>query len=75
MGARLIGMDAARGALSQLCAATEPDLDGGEYIGPEGPLECWGAPGPAKIDPAALDLATRKRLWALSEELTGVRYA
>lgn len=74
VGARLIAMDVAQGALSQLHAATAPEISGGEYIGPDGPFEAWGYPGPAKIDPAALDVSVRERLWSESENLTGVRF-
>lgn len=33
---RLLGQSAAAGALPSLCAATDPELRGGEYVGPGG---------------------------------------
>jgi NAD(P)-dependent dehydrogenase (short-subunit alcohol dehydrogenase family) len=47
---------------------------GGDYFGPGGWLEIAGAPAPARIKPAARNGETGRRLWALSEELTGVDY-
>ncbi|MER5772370.1 oxidoreductase [Streptomyces sp. NPDC001985] len=63
-----------RGALPQLYAATAPDVTGGQFIGPDGPAELRGAPVPVALSPAAADPATGRRLWELSERLTGVRF-
>ena len=61
------------GAKTSLYAATAPDLPGGSYIVPDGPLQLRGEPV----------LRTRqrhprhrhaRRLWQLSETLTGVTY-
>ena len=71
---RLFGQDAARGALPGLYAATMPDVQGGQYWGPDGFLEVRGEPALAKSAPQALDRATWLRLWTVSEELTGVTY-
>ena len=62
------------GALSTLYAATAPDVSGGEYYGPDGLGQIWGYP--ARVESSALshDRAAAKRLWELSEELTGVRF-
>lgn len=62
------------GALPTLYAATSPDAHGGEYIGPDGFGELKGAPVVVQPRPQALDVAVGERLWAVSEELTGVRY-
>jgi NAD(P)-dependent dehydrogenase (short-subunit alcohol dehydrogenase family) len=62
------------GALPTLYAATSPDAKGGEYIGPDGFGELKGAPVVVQPKPQALDAAVGERLWAVSEELTGVRY-
>lgn len=70
---RLFGQSQARGALPSLYAATA-DLDGGEYIGPDGFGELWGVPAPARIAGRAKKAETARGLWRLSEELTGVRY-
>ena len=70
----LFGQDAAHGALPGLYAATMPDVQGGQYWGPDGFMEVRGSPRLAKIAPQALDRATWLRLWTKSEELTGVSY-
>ncbi|MDN4477034.1 SDR family NAD(P)-dependent oxidoreductase [Demequina sp. SYSU T00039] len=64
------GMDPARGALSQLRAATDPRAEGGTLYGPR-----WGVTGA----PTRRPLLTRRgmdgaiaALWTASEELTGV---
>ena len=49
-----------------------PDVQGGQYWGPDGFLEVRGAPALAKPAPVALDRAVWQRLWTVSEELTGV---
>ena len=74
VGARLVAMPVAQGALSQLHAQTDPEVTGGAYIGPDGAFEFRGYPAPAKVDPAARDVAARERLWSESEALTGVEY-
>jgi NAD(P)-dependent dehydrogenase (short-subunit alcohol dehydrogenase family) len=62
------------GALPTLYAATSPDAHGGEYIGPDGFQELKGSPVVVQPRPQALDVAVGERLWAVSEELTGVHY-
>ncbi len=62
------------GALPTLYAATSPDAHGGEYIGPDGFGELKGSPVVVQPRPQALDVAIGERLWAVSEELTGVKY-
>jgi NAD(P)-dependent dehydrogenase (short-subunit alcohol dehydrogenase family) len=64
---------AAAGALPILCAATA-DLDGGSYVGPDGPGERRGHPRLVFPAPAALDEQTAGALWQVSEQLTGVSY-
>ena len=62
------------GALPTLYAATSPNAHGGEYIGPDGFQELKGSPVVVQPRPQALDVAVGERLWAVSEELTGVHY-
>jgi len=62
------------GALPTLYAATSPDAKGGEYIGPDGFQAFKGYPTVEQPKPQALDEATGKKLWIVSEELTGVVY-
>ena len=64
----------AMGALPTLYAATQ-DLPGGAYIGPDGPGEFRGHPQVVAPNGRARDPETAARLWEVSEELTGVRYA
>ncbi len=71
---RLFGQDDAQGALPQLYAAVAPDAEPGGYYGPDGWMEFKGAPAPAEVAPQAQDAEAQKRLWAVSEQLTGVTY-
>ena len=64
---------AAAGALPLLCAATSR-VEGGSYFGPDGPGERRGRPRLVAASAAAHDEATAVRLWAVSEELTGVSF-
>lgn len=61
------------GALPSLYAATAPDVEAFEYFGP-GFFEMIGAPKRAAKQKQAEDTAVAARLWAVSEELTGVSY-
>ncbi len=61
------------GALPVLYAATAPGLEGGTYAGPDGPGELRGHPKVVQPNRAARNPDTARRLWDVSEELTGVR--
>jgi NAD(P)-dependent dehydrogenase (short-subunit alcohol dehydrogenase family) len=77
MGAatRLFAQPARDGALPTLYAATAVDVHGGDYFGPDGPGEMRGHhPTPVQFSAAAHDQAAAARLWAVSEELTGVTF-
>ncbi len=74
LGNQLFSQDAATGALPQLRAAVDPTVDGGDYYGPDGWLEMWGAPKKVGTTSAARDESAARRLWELSEEATGVRF-
>jgi NAD(P)-dependent dehydrogenase (short-subunit alcohol dehydrogenase family) len=71
---RVMAQSADMGALPTLYAATEPGLEGGTFIGPDGVAEQRGHPKVVTANAAARDEATAARLWAVSEELTGVRF-
>jgi NAD(P)-dependent dehydrogenase (short-subunit alcohol dehydrogenase family) len=73
VGAVVMQSDEA-GALPTLYAATSPAAKGGEYIGPDGFMGIKGSPVVEQPKPQALDEAVAKRLWTVSEELTGVGY-
>ncbi|POX89720.1 short-chain dehydrogenase [Mycobacterium kansasii] len=62
------------GALPTLRAATDPSVAGGQYYGPDGFLEQRGHPKLVQSSPASHDEELQRRLWAVSEELTGVRF-
>ncbi|MFX1254357.1 MAG: oxidoreductase [Promethearchaeota archaeon] len=62
------------GALPMLYAATCPDIKGGEYIGPTRVMNMRGYPKKVRSNKESYDLDVAKRLWEISEELTGVRY-
>lgn len=70
----IFGHSPAAGALPQIYAATSPAAKAGAYYGPNGFMEITGAPGRAQARPQAHDTAAAARLWAISEELTGVRF-
>ena len=70
----LIAQSASKGALPQLYAATAPGVEGGEFIGPDGFREARGTPTEVQPVKRARDEQTARRLWDVSEELTGVRY-
>ena len=65
---------AAMGALPTLRAATDPAARGGEYYGPGGLAQFKGYP--VRVSPAGRspDQSAQRRLWAESEQLTGVTY-
>lgn len=70
----LIAQSAEMGALPTLYAATEPGLEGGMYIGPDGKGEQRGHPTPVGMTSAARDEEVAARLWTVSEGLTGVHF-
>jgi NAD(P)-dependent dehydrogenase (short-subunit alcohol dehydrogenase family) len=72
---RVVAQDADHGALPTLYAATVAGLPGGSYVGPDGRGELRGAPTLVSMSGRASDPDTARRLWEVSEELTGVTYA
>jgi NAD(P)-dependent dehydrogenase (short-subunit alcohol dehydrogenase family) len=70
----LIAQEAAMGALPTLRAATEPGVAGGQYFGPGGLGHVRGYPEVVRSSRRSHDVETQKRLWMVSEELTGVVY-
>ncbi len=71
---RIFAQSDEQGAWPTLYAATTPDLPGGSYVGPGGFLEQRGNPKLVGSSAAARDEDTARRLWDVSEELTGVQY-
>jgi NAD(P)-dependent dehydrogenase (short-subunit alcohol dehydrogenase family) len=70
----LLAQSAEMGALPELYAATRPNLAGGLFIGPDGFDEQRGHPTVVAPVRAGRDEESARRLWEISEELTGVRY-
>lgn len=65
---------AAMGALPSIRAAVDPDVFGGQYFGPDGRKEQKGYPIVVPSNEASQNREDARRLWEVSEELTGVRY-
>jgi NAD(P)-dependent dehydrogenase (short-subunit alcohol dehydrogenase family) len=72
--APIVAQSAARGALPTLRAATDPNARGGQYYGPGGLGEMRGYPKLVSSSAQSHDEAIARRLWSVSEELTGVSY-
>ena len=71
----LIAQSPAGGALPSLRAATDPGALGGQYYGPDGIAQQKGSPVVVASSAQSYDLDLQRRLWAVSEELTGVNFA
>ena len=65
---------AAQGALPLLYAALAPDIQGGEFIGPDGFQQMRGQPTRVDSDENSKDQQVAARLWQASEKLTGCYY-
>lgn len=66
--------NAAMGALPTLRAAVDPETKGGQYYGPGGRNEWGGYPVVVQSNGASHNLANARKLWEVSEELTGVHF-
>jgi NAD(P)-dependent dehydrogenase (short-subunit alcohol dehydrogenase family) len=62
------------GALPTLRAATDPTVVGGQYYGPSGMGEIRGYPKLVSSSDDSHDQAVQRRLWSVSEDLTGVKF-
>ena len=62
------------GALSTLRAATDPNVEGGDYYGPPGRAQFTGHPTRVESSARSYDTEAQHRLWQESERLTGVSY-
>ncbi|OBK67532.1 short-chain dehydrogenase [Mycobacterium colombiense] len=72
--APLVAQNPAMGALPTLRAATDPAVLGGQYYGPDGLGQTRGYPKIVGSSAKSHDADRQRRLWAISEELTGVVY-
>jgi NAD(P)-dependent dehydrogenase (short-subunit alcohol dehydrogenase family) len=73
IGNRLFAQDENAGALPTLYAAVA-DIPGNSFAGPGGFMQQRGAPKLVERSAAAQDMDVARRLWDVSEELTGVRF-
>lgn len=74
VGNRIFAQDAKQGALPTLYAATAADAEGGDFYGPDGIGELRGQPTKVQVSAEGADPGVGRRLWAVSQELTGVEY-
>ncbi|MGA9402897.1 oxidoreductase [Haladaptatus sp.] len=70
----VFAQSAERGALPMLYGATAGEIEGGEYVGPDGLMNMRGHPSVQPSSDESYDERTAERLWDTSEELTGVTY-
>jgi NAD(P)-dependent dehydrogenase (short-subunit alcohol dehydrogenase family) len=70
-----LSQSAAQAALPILRAATDPGAAGGEFYGPSGRLGMRGRPVKTTSSPRSRDEEAARRLWQLSEKLTGIHFA
>jgi NAD(P)-dependent dehydrogenase (short-subunit alcohol dehydrogenase family) len=70
---RAVSQSAAAGAWPTLMAATA-DLPGSTYVGPGGRGEASGPPRVVSPRRLAMDAEAQRRLWEISEEVTGITY-
>jgi NAD(P)-dependent dehydrogenase (short-subunit alcohol dehydrogenase family) len=68
----LMAQTPAMGALPQIRAAVDPDLKGSEYFGPGGFREFKGYPVLVPSNEDSHNKEDARRLWEVSEKLTGV---
>ena len=71
---KVYAQSAEMGALPTLYAATVPDLPGGTFVGPDGFMEGRGHPKVVTAAGKAYNEDDWRRLWDVSEQLTGVHY-
>ncbi|WP_107498304.1 oxidoreductase [Thalassobius sp. I31.1] len=69
---RILASPVAIGVAPQLCAATCPTAQAGEYYGPRFGIR--GAPRAEEIKPVGCDDDTGEKLWTLSAEVIGVSF-
>ena len=72
--AKLFGQSAKDGARPLVYAATSNVVEAGKYYGPTGLFEMNGDPGPATPCRCVWNTSIARRLWQVSEQLTGVHY-
>lgn len=71
VGDRLLAQSAQKGAACTVHALCDPSVQGGDYIGPRGPLGLRGAPKRVLASANALDPELGERLWEASLQRVG----
>ncbi len=72
---RVLAQSADMGALPTLYAATVPEIPGGSFVGPDEMFEQRGHPHIVTAAGKAYDEDAWRRLWEVSEQMTGVQFA
>ena len=70
----IMAQSAAMGALPTIRAAVDENAHGGDYFGPDGFMETRGYPVKVESNEASHNVNDARKLWEISEELTGVTY-
>jgi NAD(P)-dependent dehydrogenase (short-subunit alcohol dehydrogenase family) len=70
----IVAQKVAMGTLPTLRAATDEQANSGDYFGPNGMMEMRGYPVLVPSNELSHSEENAKRLWTLSEELTGIKY-
>jgi len=68
----LLSMSQEKGALTQIRASVDANVKGGQFYGPH--RNMTGYPVVVKSNEASHNLADARKLWVMSEELTGISF-
>jgi hypothetical protein len=71
---KILGQSPDKGCLPMLYAATSEEIEGGEYIGPDGFKQMRGYPEKQESSEASYDEEAAEKLWEKSEELTNTEF-
>ena len=71
---KILGQSPDKGCLPMVYAATSEEIEGGEYIGPDGFKQMRGYPEKQESSEASHNEEDAKKLWERSEELTNVKF-
>lgn len=71
---KVLAQSGEKGALPSLYAATAEDVEQGAYFGPGGPLKMHGWPAPDIPNKKLVNNEVAKKLWEVSESLTGLDF-
>ena len=70
----IFSQNVANGVLTTLRAALDEQAEPGDYFGPSGFMEAKGSPIVVKSNEMSHNETNAKRLWELSEKMTGVQF-